>query len=267
MKGELLMESSKEKAKLLFRLEEISQSVQMTGKARALIAFGSIAEVERIDAYSDLDFLVIAKKGHKLELIENIEWLTSLAPVGYYYLFTKDGYKLFYEDGIFCDFGIIEDDEVKQIPHTKGRLIWGEEDFDDSLCWPTHQGNHEENDINRAVGEALTSLYVGLCRFARGEKLSATRHIQNLAIDHLLACSHLLSEEIIYFKDAFENDRRYETRYPKLALFLPKMIQGYERCPESALAILEFIEKYFIINPFMKGLIANLANELLQKRK
>ena len=199
------MDNTQQKEKLLLRLEQISQSLKGSGKARALIGFGSAAEIHRMDAYSDLDFLVIAKKGNKSELIENIDWLTSIANVGYHYLFVKDGYKLFYEDGVFCDFGILEEDEVKQIPHAEGRIIWCEEDFDQSLCLPTHNCSYEltdVNDVNRQVGEALTGIYVGLCRFARGEKLSAARHIQNIAVDHLLACSSLLAKENDFSKDS-----------------------------------------------------------------
>lgn len=258
------MEQNKGKERLLRRLEEISQSARKTGKVRALLGFGSVAEVERMDAYSDLDFIVVAKKGYKRELIENIEWMTSIAPVGYSYLFTQDGYRLFFADGIFCDFGIMEEEEVKQMPHGEGRIIWCEEGFDPSICRPTYQGNFGEIELNRAVGEVLTNLYIGLCRFARGEKLAAARCIQNLALDQLLACSHLIEDETIYYKDAFQNERRYEKRFPILARSLPKMIQGYEKSPESALAILEFMASSFVINPYMKGLIEKLANDLIK---
>lgn len=260
------MEDIKGKEKLLRRLEEISQAAQKTGKVRALLGFGSVAQVERMDAYSDLDFLVIAKKGYKWELIEDLGWMTSIAPVGYFYLFTSDGYRLFFKDGIFCDFGIVEEEEAKTIPHGEGRVIWCEDDFDQRICRSTAQGNGGEIDLERAVGETLTNLYIGLCRFARGEKLAAARCIQNLALDHLLACSHLINKETVYYKDPFQNERRYEKRFPSLARSLPKMIQGYEKSPESALAILEFMESTFEINPYMKELIKNLANDLIHKR-
>lgn len=261
-----MMEHNKGKEGLLQRLEEISQSARKTGKVRALLGFGSVAEVERMDAYSDLDFIVVAKKGYKWVLIENITWLTMVAPVGYYYRFAPDGYKLFFTDGIFCDFGILEEEEVKQIPHGEGRIIWCEEGFDPSLCQPTYQGNFGEIDLTRAVGEGLTNLYVGLCRFARGEKLTAARCIQNEALAQVLACAHLIEEENSCYRDVFQNERRFEKRFPRLARSLPQMIQGYEKSPESALAILEFMETFFEINPYMKALITNLAHELIRNR-
>ncbi|MCY9665481.1 hypothetical protein M5X11_10985 [Paenibacillus alginolyticus] len=199
---------------------------------------------------------------------ENLDWLTSVSPVGYYYPFTADGYKLFYEDGIVCDFGILEADEVKQIPHGTGRMIWCEEGFDPAITAPTYSSSYDVNpqDINYAVGEILSSLYVGLCRYARGEKLSATRHIQNSALDKLLACSQLFAKEEACFKDPFQNERRYEQRFPALAASLSNMIQGYERCPESALEIISFLEKHTPINPFMKKLITEFAQDLIIKR-
>lgn len=252
----------------LLRLEQIGESLRKTGKARALIGFGSMAEQERIDAYSDLDFLVIPKKEYKTDLIDNLDWLTSISPVGYYYQFTADGYKLFYEDGIFCDFGILEADEVKQIPHGTGRIIWSEEGFDPDITAPTYSSSYDVNpqDINYAVGEILSSLYVGLSRYARGEKLSATRHIQNIALDKLLACSQIFTKEEACMKDPFQNERRYEQRFPAFAASLTNMIQGYERCPESALEIISFLEEHTPINPFMKKTITEIAEDLIVNR-
>ncbi|KQX66987.1 hypothetical protein [Paenibacillus sp. Root444D2] len=199
------MDWTKLKESKLLRLEQIGESLRKTGKARALIGFGSMAEQERVDAYSDLDFLVIPKKGFKTELIENLDWLTSISPVGYYYQFTADGYKLFYRDGIFCDFGILE------------------------AC-------------------LLPDIF------------------KTFALDKLLACSRIFTSEEACFKDPFQNERRYEQRFPIFAASLTRMIQGYERCPESALEIISFLEEHTPINPFMKKMITGIAEDLIAKR-
>ena len=257
-----------QKEKLLYRLEQIGKALKESGKARALIGFGSVGvETERIDDYSDLDFLAVVKKGVKSEFINNMSWLSSVAKISYCHMNTNDGFKIFFEDGIYCEFGVLEEDEVNQIPHAEGRLIWSEQDFNTELRMPTKKCDYEVNDINWAFGEALTNLYVGLCRFARGEKLSATRFIQMYAVDHLLACSHLLSKEVPYYKDSFQNERRYEIRYTSIASCLPDMIQGYEKCPESALAILEFIEREYTVTPFFRKIILNLIDHCIQSRE
>ncbi len=256
------------KEKLLSRLEKIGLSLQKTKKAKALMSFGSVGvETDRIDEYSDLDFLVVAKNNCKQDLIENMEWLSSVAPISYCHKNTQDGFKLFFSDGIYSEFGILKEDEVKNIPHAEGRVIWCEDGFNHELRMPTKECDYEKIDLTWHLGEIVTNLYVGLCRYARNEKLSAVRFIQGSALDHLLLCSKMISQEEPCYKDVFQNERRYERRYPKLAKYLPEMIQGYEKCPQAALSILKVTETYFEVNPFIKKQIINLANQIMSGQK
>lgn len=253
---------------LLKRLESIGKSLEKTGDARALLALGSVGlETARMDKYSDLDFFVIAKKGRKERFIKNLDWLTDISEVGYYYRNTADGYKFLYKDGIYCEFAIFEEEEMSKIPYSQGRVTWKELDFDEKICTPSEKKSpRKPENLEWAINEALTCLYVGLCRFARGEKLSGTRFVQSFAVDILIASSSYLAEEKNDFKDEFQHERRYENRYPDLAKHLPKMIQGYDYVGESALEILKFIEERFEINPCIKNEIINLANEILDKK-
>lgn len=252
---------------LLSRLEQIAVSLKNTGKARAFIGFGSAGiETDRMDEYSDLDFMVIVKKHCKTGLIENLEWLSSVASIGYCFMNTQDGFKLFFSDGIYSEFGILEEDEIAGIPHGEGRIIWCDKDFDKNLVLPTKECDYETNSLEWTIDELLTDLYVGLCRYARGEKLSGMRVIQEDALDSLLSCSHLITEEYTCFKDPFQKERRYEMRYPSLAKFLPDMVQGYDKGPESALAILTFAEAHFSLDSFMKERITILAKQIIDRR-
>jgi hypothetical protein len=105
------------------------------------------------------------------------------------------------------------------------------------------------------VGEALTNLYVGLCRLARGERLSAHRFIQGHALDCLLQLAPRLREALPSAEDGFDPTRRFERRFPDLARGLPDALQGYERSAGSALAILSFLESHFVVDPSMKAAI------------
>jgi len=109
------------------------------------------------------------------------------------------------------------------------------------------------------LGEALTNLYVGLGRYARGEKLSAARFIQQYAVDHILELAPSIAAESLAQKDPYSRERRFEQRFPGLARELPRFVQGYKRSRESALAILEFLEKHFDVNPALAGEIRRLA--------
>lgn len=112
------------------------------------------------------------------------------------------------------------------------------------------------------MNEALTCIYVGLCRYARGEKLSGTRFIQNFAVDLLIASANHFEEENVDFVDAFQHERRFETRFEAFSRWLPSMIQGYDKTPESACEILAFIETHTTVNSVLKSEILKLIREI-----
>ncbi len=254
---------------LLQRMKDIAHSLQSSGKARALLALGSVGtELDRLDAYSDLDFFVIAKKGMKQNLIADLSWLSSIAPIAYHFQNTIDGHKVLFSDGIYCEFAVFVEEEMKTATFSAGRIVWKEDDFNDSLCVPqkTSAPLIPEN-VEWAIGEALTCIYVGLCRYARGEKLSGTKFIQTYAADMIISCSSHFAQEHPDFKDEFQQERRYEKRFPSMAKYLPFILQGYERCPESALALVKMIEEFAPINQSFKKEIVTLAELLIAQRK
>lgn len=66
---------------LLERLDQIALSLQDTKKACALLGFGSVGiETDRMDEYSDLDFLVVAKKGSALAILKVTEQYFNVDP-------------------------------------------------------------------------------------------------------------------------------------------------------------------------------------------
>lgn len=98
---------------LLNRLDEIGQALSKQQSALALIGLGSVGiELNRLDQFSDLDFFVIVKAGSKSQYLEDLGWLTNIAPVAYYFVNTPDGYKLLYEDGVFCEFAVFDENEL-----------------------------------------------------------------------------------------------------------------------------------------------------------
>jgi hypothetical protein len=247
---------------LLDRLEAIGRSLEASEHALALIGLGSVGiETERLDAYSDLDFFVIVDEGCKSRYIDSLGWLSSLCPVAYTFRNSADGYKLLFQDGIFCEFAIFEQSELRTIPFAPGRIIWKQPYVDEAICVPAvASAPPRPMDADWVVGEALTNLYVGLGRFRRGEKLSAMRFIQHYAVDRILELANIFENENGSRKDEFANERRFEQRFPKIAQELPGFVQGYERSCESAQAILEFLERHFEVNQSMAGAIRRLID-------
>lgn len=246
---------------LLTRLDEIGASLAASGRALALIALGSAGtQRARLDAFSDLDFFAIVEAGSKQAFLDDLGWLAALCPVAYRYRNTPDGHKLLFEDGVFCEFAVFEMDELSRIPFAPGRIVWKRADVSDARLLPEpHWLTPPERSVEWLLGEALTNLYAGLSRHARGETLAAMRAIQVCAVDRVLELGALLEAETGADRDVFAFERRYEQRYPAAARSLPGFMQGYGCNVESARAILDFLDARFELNPAMKRAIEGLC--------
>ena len=247
---------------LLSRLNEIGDSLAQRKTALALIGLGSMGkDIDRLDNFSDLDFFVIVKDGSKADYIDDLSWLSDIAPIAYAFRNTVDGYKLLYADGVFCEFAVFEMVELLQAAYAPGRIIWKVEGIDEKIRNPQKKTPpRHQSSVEWLVGEALSNLYVGLCRDKRGEKLSASRFIQGYAVDRILELAEHLSTPAVDNRDLFDLERRFEQRYPELAKQLPLFVQGYEHNAESAQEILVFLDAHFEVNPAMKTAILKLCD-------
>jgi hypothetical protein len=248
---------------LLQRLDEIGASLSRTKHALALIGLGSAGlETGRMDAYSDLDFFVIVEAGHKAAFLNDLNWLASICPISYCFANTEDGYKLLFDDGIFCEFAVFEPADMAAIPFAEGRLVWKRANAPDTLSQPLSAKEPKPRSREFLLGEALANLYVGLGREARGEKLSAIRLIQVHAVDRVLELIDGIEAAQPVERDPFANERRFERRYPVAAGQATAWMQGYARNRESALAILAFLEQHFELDAAMVSAIDGLSHPI-----
>jgi hypothetical protein len=247
---------------LLTRLDEIGQSLAQSNHALALIGLGSVGlELDRLDNYSDLDFFVIVEEGYKQSYLDSLRWLSDVHPIAYSFLNTVDGYKLLFEDGIFCEFAVFEIAELKNIPFTPGRIVWKRADVPASLGQPVLKPPAASNrDSEWLLGEAVTNIYVGLQRDARGEKLSGMRFIQGYAVDRLLELMEYIEERQGIHRDPFVNERRFEQRHPDVVPCLHTWAQGYANNRDSARSLLQYLEEHFNVNQAMAVEIRKLIN-------
>ena len=248
---------------LLRRLDDIGHSLEQSGHALALIGLGSVGlERQRMDAYSDLDFFAIVEPGYKHAYMGNLDWLRVLCPIAYSFQNTADGYKLLFADGIFCEFAVFEPQELPNIPFSSGRIVWKQAHVSDALSRPAQASQlPAPRDEDWLLGEALTNLYVGLGRDRRGEKLAGMRLIQLYAVDRVLELAAKVETEQPALRDIFANERRFEQRYPGVAVALADWVQGYARNRESALSILAFLEQHFVVNAAMATAIRDLCED------
>jgi hypothetical protein len=219
-------------------------------------------ELDRLDEYSDLDFFVIVEAGHKRAYVDDLGWLSAVHPIAYAFQNTADGYKVLFEDGIFCEYAVFEPEELKAISFPPGRVVWKQPKVPDTFGRPAAGMAPTPSlpDHDHALGEALTNLYVGLLRDRRGEKLSAARFIQGYAVDRLMELAEFIEPAQPSHRDPFARERRFEQRHPNLAREAAAWLQGYDRNRESALAILAFLEKHFDVDAVMARAIREVAD-------
>jgi hypothetical protein len=246
--------------KLLDRLDEIGKSLSKTHKALALVGLGSVGiETARLDEYSDLDFFAIVREGYKAEFLQDLGWLNSINPVAWSFQNTSDGYKLLFEDGIFCEFAVFEPLELEHIPFAPGRIVWAEGGSGLDFARPKFEKVIQvTSSPDWLIGEALSNLYIGLERYKRGEKLSAYRFVQVLAVDRILELAKWFEKEQPSYPDPFAVERRFEERFPGVAKVLPQLMLGYEATQESARNILILLEQHFVINQRIRQSILEL---------
>lgn len=208
-------------------------------------------------------FFVIVQTGHKAAYLRDLSWLSAPAPLAYAFMNTADGYKALYADGIFCEFAVFEPAELTHIPFAPGRVVWQDPAAPANLHLPqVRPAPAEPRPTEWLVGEALTNLYVGLGRYARGEKLSAFRFVQAYAVDRVL---DLLARDVCPapgHADMFSGERRFEQRYPEFATSLAAMMPGYAHTPQAACAILDFLNARYPVHPAMHAAIVRLCQML-----
>lgn len=244
---------------LLQRLDDIGRSLAQRPTALALIGLGSVGrDLDRLDDYSDLDFFVIVESDHKPDYLADLSWLAAAHPLAFAFRNSDAGHKFLYADGIYGEMAVFGPEELATAAYAPGRMVWRRDGVDEAWAappnWPPARTMRPADWL---VNEALTNLYVGLCRYRRGEKLSAFRFIQGYAVDRVVDLAAYLEGEAAD-ADEFDRPRRFEQRFPALVAKLQALAQGYERSPESAAAILDLLDAHFEVNPAMRQAILDV---------
>lgn len=245
---------------LLGRLADIAGVLQQHPGGLGLLALGSAGQQARMDCYSDLDFFAIVAPGFKWQLIEDLNWLSGICQIAYAFRNTRDGYKLLFNDGVFCEFAVFEPQELEHIPYETGNFIWRDASLPETLATPAQALPVTSADQDFLLGELLTNLYVGLSRYRRGEWCSAMRFIQVYALDRLIALLDLsLPEQDLISRDGFCVDRRVEQRHPAFLQDFKAMLSGVEDLPQCAQHMLDFVRERYEVNPAMAARIMDLV--------
>jgi hypothetical protein len=246
--------------RLLQRLDDLGAALARRGDAIALIGLGSVgADLDRLDDHSDLDFFVIAEDDARQGYLDSIDWLEELSPVAFSFPNTVDGRKVLFADGIYAEYAVFTLDGVAACASPTGRIVWQRADALAGLDAPRRTPLPWRYDnVEWQVNEALTNLYVGLHRDARGETLSATRLIQTHAVDRVLTIAGLQAGGAGQ-QDVFAVERGAEQRLGS-GVPLAAMVPGYNGNRGAALAILAWLEARTGVDPALAAAIRELAS-------
>jgi hypothetical protein len=239
---------------------DLSNFVKKHDEVRCLLGLGSISEKKRLDEYSDIDFFLIVENGEKERFINQLDWL-EVEPLVYTFRNTKDGYKALYHDGVFAEFAVFDEEEMKTARFTGGTVYYHKDDFDLELVNPKFEPKHKEVNVDFNVNEAMTNLYIGLLRDLRGEKSSAMTFIQSYAYGLVIELFPKVFKEEKGSVDPYVFERRIEHRFPNQKDLLGSMRQGINNNKLSAKSILNFLESNFRVNSFFAEMIKKLISK------
>ncbi len=219
------------RVRAIARMEALTSYYAAQRGVLGVAAFGSNAERERFDAYSDLDFLVLAEPAAMDKLLQETPLLYQIHPIAGLATNAEHTVKLLFQDGVLCDYGIIAPERVAAFCHGEGRYLWRREGWnavDLSAREPVRKTPEE------LETDALFHLYVGLLRAKRGEEAAAFYEIQVAAAQDVLA---LLGGADT---DVFSPVRQIEKTVS--ADVLGSIFPGYRRSVTAAKGMLGFME-------------------------
>ncbi len=245
--------------RLLQRLDDLGAILAARGDAIALIGLGSVgADLDRLDDHSDLDFFVVVEARALRRYLDSIDWLEELSPVAFSFPNTVAGRKVLFADGLYAEYAVFTLEGLDACASPAGRIVWQRADAPAGLEAPRRvPGPSPHDSVEWQANEALTNLYVGLHRHARGETLSATRLIQTHAVDRVLTIAGSNGRGAGR-QDVFAVERRAERRFGA-RVPLAAMVPGYDANGEAALAILAWLEAHTGVDPVLATAIRKLA--------
>lgn len=243
------------------KMDKLAQNLKNYDDVLCLLGLGSMAQLDRLDQYSDMDFFLIVKNDSKKRFINNLDWL-SFESITFSFRNSNDGYKVLYHDSIFAEFAIFTEDEITKATFNEGLIYYKKEGFDESLVVPKVINKHKPIDKDYLINESLSNIYIGLKRNIRGEISSATTFIQTYAYNLIIALFPLIYTENIVDLDPFVYERRIEQRFPESRQLLLDFRQGSSKNIESANAMILFLLKHFKPNEAMiKEIRSMIHNE------
>jgi len=226
--------------------KELKERLLNYEEVTGLVAVGSMAEQDYIpDKWSDHDFSVIVKNGSQENFRKDLSWLPNYKNIVLIIQETEHGFKALYNNEHLIEFAVFNLEELYCLKINRYRILIDRTNIEEHFKKIENITSLQSKltyDNSLLLGEFITSLWIGIGRYNRGEKTSAHEFVKMAALKSLLTLleKHLPSEkkEII---DNLDPLRRFELMYPNLGEEIENIL--LKPIPDAAKQMLNILER------------------------
>jgi hypothetical protein len=205
---------------------QLTANLEHDNRVIGLIALGSMAQQDyQPDEFSDHDFFVVTIDGEQEQFRQRFDWLPDRDQIVYTFRETQHGVKILYGSGHLLEYAVFDQEELFLAKVNRYRVLLDKSTIAEDLATIEKASVSAPPDPNFLFGNFITHLFVGVGRYARGEKLSGYQFVQGFAINDLLQLIPLFIESPQQSKlDNLNANRRFELVYPEFGAELNRIM-------------------------------------------
>jgi hypothetical protein len=197
---------------------KLLESARRDPDVLGVIFAGSTADASRRDTWSDHDFLWIVKPGLQERYRQDLSWMPDADHIVLRYRETEHGLNVIYDYGHLAEFAVFDLEEVYLMKANDYSVPVDKADIAERMKTVERKSAPEPLDAVGAVEHALQLTFVGVSRYARGEKISAHAFIRFWALRRLLQVLPAVTQPPDAARlDTLDMFRRVERVMPELA--------------------------------------------------
>jgi hypothetical protein len=206
-----------------------------------VVAFGSTADRQRADEWSDHDIAWVVRPGAEDRYRNDLSWLPTTDPVAISVIEHHGGGKVVDEGGHVVEFWVTTVDGLGDWLVNRYEVLIDRGGVREALAQAAGKiGPDGPVDDAREIRLALAQLLIGVGRYRRGEVLSAGQSIRSDAVSHLLVeLGHRLSGALEHL-DSRDPRRRFEQVNPAVGASIERALRhDPETCARELLELAE----------------------------
>lgn len=223
--------------------EKLLDAARRDPDVLGVIFAGSTADASRRDSWSDHDFLWVVKSGLQERYRQDLSWMPDPENIVLRYRETAHGLNVIYDYGAYAhlaEFAVFDLDEVDTMKANDYSVPVDKADIAERMKAVERKSAPEPLDKVGAVEHALELIFVGVSRYARGEKISAHTFIRQWALRRLLqVLPAVIQPPDAAMLDTLDVFRRIERVMPELAAQIDRLLRmDIPDCADGYLDIL-----------------------------